>query len=344
MFSCIGQSSMPLPGECTHCPFGDASGWAARSRDLVVVGALVGLDNIDVEAATARGVMVVNAPESNVLSAAEHTIGMMLAMARNIPQAHGALKSGRWERSRWEGIELAGKTLGIVGLGRIGKLVAYRALAFDMRLIGYDPYISEERARLLNVEMMSLDQLVERADVLTVHHPKTQETTGLINLKVLRNAKPTLRIINVARGGIVDESDLFTALRDGVVAGAALDVFSTEPMTSSPLFGLDNVIVTPHLGASTREAQDKAGEAVADMVQLALNGEFVPFAVNIAASETNKTLRPFVPLAERLGRVFASLVGGIPTEIEVHQWRNWRLRFADCHVECSQGLSFGVIG
>ena len=287
-------------------------------RDLVVVGrAGVGLDNIDVEAATARGVMVVNAPESNVLSAAEHTIGMMLAMARNIPQAHGALKSGRWERSRWEGIELAGKTLGIVGLGRIGKLVAHRALAFDMRLIGYDPYISEERARLLNVEMMSLDQLVERADILTVHLPKTQETTGLINLKVLRNAKPTLRIINVARGGIVDESDLFTALRDGVVAGAALDVFSTEPMTSSPLFGLDNVIVTPHLGASTREAQDKAGEAVADMVQLALNGEFVPFAVNIAASETNKTLRPFVPLAERLGRVFASLVGGIPTEIEV---------------------------
>lgn len=287
-------------------------------HDLVVVGrAGVGLDNIDVEAATTRGVMVVNAPESNVLSAAEHTMGLILALARNIPQAHRALKSGRWERSKWEGIELAGKTLGIVGLGRIGKLVAYRALAFDMRLIGYDPFISEDRARQLNVEMMSLDQLVTQADILTVHLPKTQETTGLINCEILRKAKPTLRIINVARGGIVDEADLFAALRDGHIAGAALDVFSTEPMTSSPLFSLDNVVVTPHLGASTREAQDKAGDAVADMVQLALNGEFVPFAVNVAASETNKTLRPFVPLAERLGRVFASLVGEIPTDFEV---------------------------
>lgn len=288
------------------------------ARDLVVVGrAGVGLDNIDVEAATARGVMVVNAPESNVLSAAEHTMGLMLAMARNIPQAHAALKSGRWERSRWEGIELAGKTLGIVGLGRIGKLVAQRALAFDMRLIGYDPYISEERARRLGVEMMSLDQLVSQADILTVHLPKNPETTGLINREVLRSAKPTLRIINVARGGIIDESDLFVALRDGRIAGAALDVYSAEPMTSSPLFGLDNVVVTPHLGASTREAQDKAGETVADMVRLALDGEFVPFAVNVAASETTKTLRPFVPLAERLGRVFASLVGEIPTDLEV---------------------------
>ncbi len=287
-------------------------------RDLVVVGrAGVGLDNIDVEAATARGVMVVNAPESNVLSAAEHTMGLMLAMARNIPQAQAALKSGRWERSKWEGIELAGKTLGIIGLGRIGKLVACRALAFDMRLIGYDPYISEERARQLNVELMPLDQVVGQADILTVHLPKNRETTGLINRDVLRSAKPTLRIINVARGGIVDEADLFVALRDGQIAGAALDVFSSEPMTSSPLFGLDNVVVTPHLGASTREAQDKAGNAVADMVQLALNGEFVPFAVNIAASATNTMLKPFVPLAERLGRVFASLISEIPTDIEV---------------------------
>ena len=287
-------------------------------RDLVVVGrAGVGLDNIDVEAATARGVMVVNAPESNVLSAAEHTMGLMLAMARNIPQAHAALKSGRWERSRWEGIELAGKTLGIIGLGRIGKLVACRALAFDMRLIGYDPYISEERARQLNVELMPLDQVVGQADILTVHLPKNRETTGLINSEVLRFAKPTLRIINVARGGIVDEADLFVALRDGQVAGAALDVFSSEPMTSSPLFGLDRVVVTPHLGASTREAQDKAGNAVADMVQLALNGEFVPFAVNVAASATNTMLKPFVPLAERLGRVFASLIDEIPADFEV---------------------------
>lgn len=295
----------------------DAAAFDA-GRDLVVVGrAGVGLDNIDVATATARGVMVVNAPEANVLSAAEHTMGLMLALARNIPQAHAALKSGRWERSRWEGIELAGKTLAIVGLGRIGKLVAQRALAFDMHLIAYDPYISEERARRLGVEMMALDQLVAQADILTVHLPKTSETTGLINSDILRNAKPTLRIINVARGGIIDESDLFVALRDGHIAGAALDVYSTEPMMSSPLFDLDNVVITPHLGASTREAQDKAGEAVADMVQLALDGEFVPFAVNIAAGDTNKTLRPFVPLAERLGRVFASLVGEIPTDFEV---------------------------
>lgn len=287
-------------------------------RDLVVVGrAGVGLDNIDVEAATARGVMVVNAPESNVISAAEHTIGLMLAMARNIPQAHGALKLGRWERSRWTGIELAGKTLGIIGLGRIGKLVSQRALAFDMRLIGYDPFISEERARRLNVEMMPLDRVVAESDILTVHLPKNRETTGIINYDVLRTAKPTLRVINVARGGIIDETGLVTALRDGLIAGAAIDVFSTEPMTSSPLFELDNVVVTPHLGASTREAQDKAGEVVANMVQLALDGEFVPFAVNIAASETNSTLKPFVPLAERLGRVFASFVDGIPADFEV---------------------------
>lgn len=288
-------------------------------RDLVVVArAGVGLDNIDVEAATARGIMVVNAPESNVLSAAEHTMGLMLAIARNVPQANAALRSGRWERSKWEGTELAGKTLGIVGLGRIGKLVAYRALAFDMRLIGYDPYISEERARQSSVELMPLENVVEQADFLTVHLPLNKETTGLINAKLIALAKPTLRIINVARGGIVDEADLFVALRDHRIAGAALDVFTTEPMTSSPLFGLDNVVVTPHLGASTREAQDKAGDAVADMVQLALHGEFVPFAVNVAASATNTMLKPFVPLAERLGRVFASLLGQVPSDFEVN--------------------------
>lgn len=295
----------------------DAAALDAGGDLVVVARAGAGLDNIDVQAATARGVMVVNAPESNVLSAAEHTIGLMLALARNIPQAHSALKFGRWERSKWEGIELAGKTLGIIGLGRIGKLVALRALAFNMCLVGYDPFISEERARQLNVKMMPLDQVIALADFLTVHLPKNRETTGMINYDVLRTAKPTLRIINVARGGIIDETDLLAALRDGRIAGAALDVFSTEPMTSSPLFELDNVVVTPHLGASTREAQDRAGEVVADMVRLALDGEFVPFAVNIAASEMNETLNPFVPLAERLGRVFASFIGEIPTDFEV---------------------------
>jgi D-3-phosphoglycerate dehydrogenase len=285
--------------------------------DLVVVGrAGIGLDNVDVDAATRRGVMVVNAPQSNVVSAAEHTMALLLAQARNVPQAHAALVAGRWERSRWEGVEVADKTLGIVGLGRIGKLVADRARAFGMRLVAFDPFVSVDRARQMGVELLPLDQLVAEADFLTIHLPRTKETTGLINRDLLVKAKPSLRVINVARGGIVDERDLADAIRDGVVAGAALDVFETEPMTESPLFGLEQVVVTPHLGASTREAQDKAGDTIADMVQLALADEFVPFAVNVSAAEANETLRPFLPLAERLGRLFGSLVGSMPPSIE----------------------------
>lgn len=288
------------------------------ARGLVVVGrAGVGLDNIDVEAATRVGVMVVNAPESNVVSAAEHTIALLLAVARNVPQAHAALVEGRWERARWEGVELAGKTLGVVGLGRIGKLVAHRALGLGMRIVAFDPYISAERGRQLNVEMVPLDQLVATSDFLTVHLPKNKETVGLINRDLLLKAKPELRVINVARGGIVAEGDLVEALREGLIAGAAIDVFETEPLTESPLFSLPNVVVTPHLGASTREAQDKAGDVIADMVQLALAGDFVPFAVNVNASEANETLKPFVPLAERLGALFADIVGGGPVELEV---------------------------
>jgi D-3-phosphoglycerate dehydrogenase / 2-oxoglutarate reductase len=290
----------------------------AAGTDLVVVGrAGIGLDNVDVEAATRRGVMVVNAPQSNIVSAAEHTMALLLSQARNVPQAHAALTAGRWERSRWEGVELADKTLGIVGLGRIGKLVAQRALAFGMRLVAYDPFVTADRARQMSVELLGLDQLVAESDFLTVHLPKTKETTGLIGRDLLMKAKPSLRIINVARGGIVDEDALAEAVRDGVIAGAALDVFATEPTTSSPLFELDSVVVTPHLGASTREAQDKAGDTIADMVQLALAGEFVPFAVNVNAAEANQTLRPFLPLAERLGRLFASLVGEMPDAIEI---------------------------
>lgn len=286
--------------------------------DLVVVGrAGIGLDNVDVEAATRRGVMVVNAPQSNIVSAAEHTMALLLGQARNVPQAHAALKAGRWERSRWEGVELAEKTLGVVGLGRIGKLVAQRAQAFGMRIVAFDPFVTAERARQLNVELLPLDQVVADADFLTIHLPKTKETTGLVGRDLLMKAKPSLRIINVARGGIVDEEALAEAIRDGVIAGAALDVFSAEPMTESPLFGLDSVVVTPHLGASTREAQDKAGDTIADMVQLALAGEFVPFAVNISAAEANQTLKPFLPLAERLGRLFASLVGEMPRTLEI---------------------------
>jgi D-3-phosphoglycerate dehydrogenase / 2-oxoglutarate reductase len=288
-------------------------------RDLVVVGrAGIGLDNVDVEAATSRGVMVVNAPQSNVLSAAEHTIALLLAQARNIPQADADLKSGKWNRSRWEGVELNGKTLGIVGLGRVGVLVAQRALAFGMQLVAYDPFVSKERARQLGVQLVdSLDDLVRHADFLTIHLPKTPDTLGLIGREVLTNAKPSLRIVNTARGGIVDEAALAEAVMEGRVAGAALDVFEKEPTTESPLFGLANVVVTPHLGASTAEAQDKAGQTIAEQVVLALRGEFVPYAVNLAAKEAAATVQPFLPLAERLGRLFTALAGGAVETLEI---------------------------
>ena len=257
------------------------------AEQLVVVGrAGIGLDNVDLTAATARGVMVVNAPQSNIVSAAEHTMALLLAQARNVPQAHAALVQGRWERSRWEGVELADKTLAIIGLGRIGKLVADRAKAFGMRLVSYDPFVSADRARQMGVEMLTLEQAVAEADFLTVHLPKTKETTGLINRDLMMKAKPSLRIINVARGGIVDEQALAECVRDGIIAGAAVDVFSVEPCTSSPMFEVDSIVVTPHLGASTREAQDKAGDTIADMVLLALSGDFVPFAVNVDASDS----------------------------------------------------------
>ena len=281
--------------------------------DLAVVGrAGIGLDNVDVEAATRRGVMVVNAPESNVLSAAEHAMALLLAQARNVPQAHAALMAGKWERSKWEGVELHGKTLGVIGLGRIGALVAQRALAFGMRLCAYDPYVSPDRARHMGVEMLSLDELVAESDFLTIHLPKTAETTGLIGAELLAKAKPGIRIVNAARGGIVDEQALADALRSGKVGGAAFDVFATEPCTDSPLFAFPSVVATPHLGASTVEAQDKAGVTIAEQVNLALAGDFVPFAVNVAATEVSETVRPYLRLAEQLGRCFACLNDGLP--------------------------------
>jgi D-3-phosphoglycerate dehydrogenase len=279
--------------------------------ELVVVGrAGIGLDNVDVAAATERGVMVVNAPQSNVLSAAEQTMALLLAQARNIPQAHAALVEGRWERSRWTGVELSDKTLGIIGLGRIGKLVAQRALAFGMRLVAYDPFVGPERARQMSVDLVDLDELMAVSDFVTIHVAKTPETIGLVDADLLAKAKPGLRVINVARGGIVDEQALADAIERGQVGGAALDVFDTEPCTDSPLFGLPTVVVTPHLGASTHEAQDKAGDTIADQVALALAGDFVPFAVNVSAAEASETVRPFLPMAERLGQLFASLAGG----------------------------------
>ncbi len=287
--------------------------------DLVLVGrAGIGLDNVDVEAATRRGVMVVNAPQSNVLSAAEHTVALLLAQARNIPQADADLKAGEWNRTRWEGVELHGKTVGIVGLGRVGVLVAQRALAFGMQLLAYDPYVSADRARQLGVSLVaSVEDLVRQADFMTVHLPRTPETMGLISAGLLAHAKPTLRIVNTARGGIIDEAALADALRDGRIAGAALDVFAAEPTTESPLFGLANVVVTPHLGASTGEAQDKAGQTIAEQVVLGLRGEFVPYAVNLAAKEASATVQPYLPLAERLGRLFMVLAGGAVETLDI---------------------------
>ena len=290
----------------------------AAGTDLVMVGrAGIGLDNVDLEAATRRGVMVVNAPQSNTLSAAEHTMAMLLALARNIPQACSALRQGRWERSQWNGVELADKTLGVIGLGRIGTLVAQRAMAFGMRLVAYDPFLSVERARQLNVELLDLDELLQQADFVTLHLAKTPDTVGLIGTELLAKAKPGIRIINVARGGIVDEQALADAIRAGRVAGAALDVFHEEPCVESPVFELDEVVVTPHLGASTVEAQDKAGDTIADMVQLALAGDFVPFAVNVSAGEVSETVRPYQALAERLGAMYSGLSGQAPDVLEI---------------------------
>jgi D-3-phosphoglycerate dehydrogenase len=290
----------------------------AAGIGLIVVGrAGIGLDNVDVEAATHQGVMVVNAPQSNVISAAEHTMALLLAQARNVPQAHSALKAGRWERSKWEGVELNDKTLGIIGLGRIGKLVAQRALAFGMRLIAYDPYVSPDRARQMSVELVDLGTLVAQSDFITIHVAKTAQTVGLLNADLLAKAKPSLRIINVARGGIVDEKALAEAVRGGRIAGASLDVFDREPTIESPLFELDSVVVTPHLGASTFEAQDKAGNTIAEQVLLALAGDFVPFAVNVDATEASETVRPFLPLAEHLGGLFASLAEKLPSTIDI---------------------------
>jgi D-3-phosphoglycerate dehydrogenase / 2-oxoglutarate reductase len=282
-------------------------------RNLKVVGrAGIGLDNVDVAAATRLGVMVVNAPQSNVISAAEHTVALILAQARNIPQAHVALREGRWERGRFQGTELYGKTLGIVGLGRVGALVAQRLNAFGMRLLAYDPYVSRDRAAQMGVELASLADVLARADIVTVHLPKTPDTTGLIGETELAAMKPGARLVNTARGGIVDEAALAKAIGDGQLAGAALDVFAEEPTTQSPLFELEGVVVTPHLGASTTEAQDKAGITIAEQLLLALAGQFVPNAVNVDAGPVPDAVRPFLPLVEKLGRLYTALAGGGP--------------------------------
>ncbi len=286
--------------------------------ELIVVGrAGIGLDNVDVPAATRKGVMVVNAPQSNVISAAEQAMALLLATARNVPQAHAALKNGKWERAKWEGVELFGKTVGIVGLGRVGAIVAKQCVGFGMRVIAFDPFITAERAEAMGAELLSLEDVMRASDFISVHLPKTKETNGIIGAAMFALAKADLRIINTSRGGIVDEKALFDAITSGQIAGAGLDVFVEEPCTDSPLFTLPSVVVTPHLGASTREAQDKAGDTIAEMVQLALANEFVPFAVNVDAAEAAATVRPYLPLAERLGRLIAGICGGAPATLEV---------------------------
>ncbi len=284
----------------------------------VIARAGIGLDNVDVEAATRRGVLVLNAPQSNIVSAAEHTVALLLSQARHIPQAHAALKGGEWARNRFMGVEIAGKTLGLVGLGRVGTIVAQRALAFGMRVVAYDPYVSREKAKELGIEMMpTLEALLVQSDFVSIHLPRTPETEGFIGERELTLMKEGARLINTARGSIVDEDALVKALKDGHLAGAALDVFSNEPVTKHALFEFDNVVVTPHLGASTAEAQDKAGVAIAQMVRLALKGEFVPYAVNLSAgAEVSEMVRPFLELAERLGALVNGLSDGPLQTIE----------------------------
>ncbi len=295
----------------------DAEALAHAPRLRVVARAGVGLDNVDVAAATKAGVMVVNAPTSNIVSAAEHTVALILASARNVAQGHSALKGGEWKRSKYTGVELDQKVVGILGLGRIGQLVAQRLVPFGVELIAYDPYLQPARAAQMGVRLVSLEEVLKRADFISVHLPKSKETIGLIGDRELHTVKPSVRIINVARGGIVDENALYAAIKEGRVAGAGLDVFAKEPCTDSPLFELDQVVVTPHLGASTHEAQEKAGTQVARSVKLALAGEFVPDAVNVQGGAVAEDVKPGLPLAEKLGRVFTALAGELATRLDV---------------------------
>jgi D-3-phosphoglycerate dehydrogenase len=286
-----------------------------RAGKLKVIGrAGIGVDNVDVEAATKRGIIVANAPQSNIVAAAEHTIALMLALARNIPQAHASLTGGRWERSRFGGVEVYEKTLGVLGFGRIGQLVAARARAFGMRIVAFDPFVSAERFRELGAEKAgSSAELYAQADFITLHLPRTPETRGWLDAEAFAQMRDGVRIVNCARGELVDDAALKEALDSGRVAGAALDVFPSEPITDYPLFaGYSNVVVTPHLGASTTEAQDRAGVQTAEQVVAALTGGVVSTAVNIPAisAEDMDVLGPFIPLTDRLGRLAMTLAEG----------------------------------
>ncbi|RXZ50928.1 phosphoglycerate dehydrogenase [Agromyces fucosus] len=295
----------------------DAEAIAAAPKLKVIARAGVGLDNVDIKAATAAGVMVVNAPTSNIISAAELTVGHILSLARHIPAAHSALAQGEWKRSAYTGVELYEKTIGIIGLGRIGALIAARLQAFGTNVIAYDPYITAARAQQLGVQTVTLDELLEQSDFITIHMPKTPETTGMIGTEQFARMKPTAFIVNVARGGLIDEDALHDALVARTIAGAAVDVFVSEPPRDSPLLGLPNIVVTPHLGASTDEAQEKAGVSVAKSVRLALAGELVPDAVNVAGGVIDPYVRPGIPLVEKLGQLFAGIANGPLTSLDV---------------------------
>ena len=296
----------------------DAEAIAAGKQLKVVARAGVGLDNVDIKAATEAGVMVVNAPTSNIISAAELTIGHILSLARHIPAAHASLAKGEWKRYKYTGVELYEKTIGIIGLGRIGALITVRMQAFGVEVIAYDPYVTPARAQQLGVRLVTLDELLEQSDFITIHMPKTPETTGMISTEQLAKMKPTAFIVNVARGGLIDETALAEALAAGRIAGAGLDVFVSEPPTEEGLLGLPNVVVTPHLGASTDEAQEKAGVSVARSVRLALGGELVPDAVNVAGGVIDPFVRPGIGLVEKLGQILAAIAGhGALTDLEV---------------------------
>jgi D-3-phosphoglycerate dehydrogenase len=295
----------------------DAEAIAAAKGLKVIARAGVGLDNVEISAATDAGVMVVNAPTSNIVSAAELAISLLLASARFVSPANAALKNGKWARSKFTGAEVFEKTLGVVGFGKIGQLVAQRMQAFGMQVIAYDPYLQPARAAQLGVQLVSLDELLKQSDFITIHLPKTKETVNLIGEEALRKVKPSVRIINAARGGVLDETALYNAIKEGRVAGAGLDVFAKEPCTDSPLFELDQVVATPHLGASTDEAQERAGIAVAVSVRKALAGDLVPDAVNVKGGAVHEEIRPSLPLVEKMAEIATAYAGGLPQTMEV---------------------------
>jgi D-3-phosphoglycerate dehydrogenase len=295
----------------------DEEAIAAAPHLKVIARAGVGLDNVDIKSATTAGVMVVNAPTSNIISAAELTVGHIISLSRHIPAAHASLAAGTWKRSKYTGVELYEKTVGIIGLGRIGALITARLQAFGMNVVAFDPYVTSARAQQLGVTLLTLDELLAQSDFITIHMPKTAETTGMISTEQFALMKPTAFIVNVARGGLIDEDALYAALKSQRIAGAGLDVFVNEPPLESPLLSLDNIVLTPHLGASTDEAQEKAGVSVARSVRLALGGELVPDAVNVAGGVIDPSVRPGIALMEKLGQVFSGLAESPVTSIDV---------------------------